>query len=296
MGLLPVPSLGCSCTRHRPTGHPPKPSLRALPSSLVPLERQVTLRCEGPPGMDLYRLEKLDSRKYEDQHFLFISAMKRNDAGRYRCSYQNGTRWSLPSDDLELIATGVYSKPSLSAHPSPAVSPGGDVTLQCQTQYGFDRFALYKEGDTGPFRRPERWYQANFPIITVTAAHSGTYRCYSFSSNSPYLWSAPSDPLVLTVTGASATPSHLPTEAPSRMTGLIDQDYTTQNLVRMCLGALILVLMVGFLVEAWYSQKKALSPRGRAVQRPLPPIPQAQKSVGRQDGGRPDAYKPGRHP
>ncbi|XP_063656909.1 platelet glycoprotein VI isoform X3 [Pan troglodytes] len=141
--------------------------------------------------------------------------MKRSLAGRYRCSYQNGSLWSLPSDQLELIATGVFAKPSLSAQPSPAVSSGGDVTLQCQTRYGFDQFALYKEGDPAPYKNPERWYRASFPIITVTAAHSGTYRCYSFSSRDPYLWSAPSDPLELVVTGSSVTPSRLPTEPPS---------------------------------------------------------------------------------
>lgn len=81
------------------------------------------------------------------------------------------------------------------------MSPGGDVTLQCRSQYGFDQFALYKEGDTRPYKGPERWYRADFPIITVTAAHGGVYRCYSFSSKYPYLWSAPSDPLELVVTG-----------------------------------------------------------------------------------------------
>lgn len=110
---------------------------------------------------------------------------------------------------------GVYHKPSLSAHPGSVVPPGRDVTLQCQTQYGFDQFVLYKEGDTGSNKKPERWYRdntelyknleswyrADFPIITVTPAHSGIYRCYSFSSSSPYQWSAPSDPLVLVVTG-----------------------------------------------------------------------------------------------
>ncbi|EHB18881.1 Platelet glycoprotein VI, partial [Heterocephalus glaber] len=191
-------------------GHLPKPSLQALPSSLVPLEKSVTIRCRGPPRVDLYRLEKLGSRRYEDQADLFIPAMKTSHAGRYRCSYQNRSRWSLPSDNLELVATGVYRKPSLSAHPSPAVSPGGDVTLQCRTQYGFDQFALYKEGDAGPHKRPEKWYRADFSLITVTAAHSGTYRCYSFSSAAPFLWSAPSEPLELRVTGEGSFPPCLP--------------------------------------------------------------------------------------
>ncbi|XP_011908938.1 PREDICTED: platelet glycoprotein VI isoform X2 [Cercocebus atys] len=190
------------CLGHVPAqrGPLPKPSLQALPSSLVPLEKPVTLRCQGPPGVDLYRLEKLSSSSYQDQAVLFIPAMKKHVAGRYRCSYQNGSLWSPPSDQLELVATGVFAKPSLSAQPGPAVSSGGDVTLQCQTRYSFDQFALYKEGDPAPYKNPERWYRASFPIITVTAAHSGTYRCYSFSSRDPYLWSAPSDPLELMVT------------------------------------------------------------------------------------------------
>lgn len=84
----------------------PKPSLQAQPSSLVPLGQSVILRCQGPPDVDLYRLEKLKPEKYEDQDFLFIPTMERSNAGRYRCSYQNGSHWSLPSDQLELIATG----------------------------------------------------------------------------------------------------------------------------------------------------------------------------------------------
>ncbi|KAL2762771.1 platelet glycoprotein VI isoform 1 precursor, partial [Daubentonia madagascariensis] len=192
----------------------PKPTLQAVPSSLVPLEKPVTIRCQGPPGVDLYRLEKLRSGKYEDQAFLFIPAMKREHTGRYRCSYQNGSRWSPPSDQLELVATGVYDKPLLLAKPSPAVSPGGDVTLQCQTPYSFDQFALYKEGDPRPYRSPERWYLASFPIITVTAAHSGTYRCYSFSSSNPYMWSAPSNPLELVVTETFRNITSSPEESP----------------------------------------------------------------------------------
>nr|KAF6406831.1 glycoprotein VI platelet [Molossus molossus] len=135
----------------------------------------------------------------------------------------------------------------------------------------------------------------------VTAAHSGSYQCYSFSSKSPYLWSAPSDPLELVVTGTSGTSSLLPTEAPSSATetsktttiviknpdpttGLIHQSYMKENLARICLGAVILMLLVGFLVEDWHSRKKSPLYRLRAVHRPLPPLPPTQKAHGRQDG------------
>ncbi|XP_047648559.1 platelet glycoprotein VI isoform X2 [Phacochoerus africanus] len=288
---------------HAQTGALPKPSLQALPSSLVPLGKSVTVRCQGPPDVDLYRLEELRSGKYFDQAVLSIPVMEQRFAGRYRCSYQNGTLWSPASNTLELVATGVFNKPSLSAQPSTAVSPGEDVTLRCQSQYGFDQFALYKEGDSGPSKTPERWYRADFPITTVTAAHSGTYRCYSFSSGLPYLWSAPSDPLELVVTGTSVTTTRLPPEPPSTVKepprnvtvlpkesdpppGLALQSYTEGNLVRICLGAVILILLVGLLAEAWHSRKKPLVHRVRAVHRPLPPLPR-HRSHSCQDRGLP---------
>lgn len=84
------------------------------------------------------------------------------------------------------------------------MSPGTEVTLQCRSQYSFDQFALYKEGAAAPQKGSEKQYWADFPITAVTVAHSGTYRCYSFSSKLPYLWSAPSDPLELVVTGERA--------------------------------------------------------------------------------------------
>ncbi|XP_014399009.1 PREDICTED: platelet glycoprotein VI [Myotis brandtii] len=308
----------------------PKPTLRALPSPLVPLDKPVTVRCQGPPGVDLYRLEKLRSGRYMNVASLNIPAMEHTSAGPYRCSYQNGSRWSLPSEQLELVATGIYDKPTLSAQPGPSVSLGADVTLQCRSKYGFDQYALYKKGDTGPYKSPERWDQANFPITTVTAAHSGTYQCYGFSSSNPYLWSAPSDPLELVVTGVSGTPSQSPTEAPSSTTrpsrdtttfsggpgsttessrdttifskrpgsttGLAHQDYTKGNLVRICLGAAILLLLAGILVEDWHSRKKFRLHWVPAVHRPLPPLPGAQKSQNGQDGGRPVGHFQGLPP
>ncbi|XP_037371506.1 platelet glycoprotein VI [Talpa occidentalis] len=304
-----------------PEGALPKPSLQALPSPLVPLGQPVTLRCQGPPGAALYRLEKLRSSTYKDQAVLAVAAMTQEAAGRYRCSYQDGSRWSPPSDQLELVATGVYGKPVLSAKPSPAVSPGGDVTLQCHSQYGFDRFALYKEGDPRAAQKPEKWYWADFPLVTVTAAHSGTYRCYSFSSASPYLWSAPSDPLRLVVTVTDVPTVRMPTDSPASVpelpeasrkpnmsvtsrasatessrsvlvapkgsvapTGPSRLRYTQGNLVRMGLGAALLVLLAALLAEDWYS-RRTLPARARAVHRPLPPLPQPQKSPRRQDGG-----------
>ena len=43
--------------------------------------------------------------------------------------------------------------------------------------------------------------RANFTLRAVTAAHGGTYRCYSSQSAAPHLLSLPSDPLELLVSG-----------------------------------------------------------------------------------------------
>ncbi|XP_075393936.1 platelet glycoprotein VI-like [Tenrec ecaudatus] len=234
---------------------PQKPSLLAYPSALVPLHKSVKLQCQGPPDVGLYRLEKLKPREYQDQDTLFISVMEESFAGQYRCSYQNGSLWSAPSDLLDLVAVGVFSPPTLSAWPSATVSLGQDVTLQCKATIGFDQFALYKEGGLRLPKSLETWNPSNFPIIAVTPANSGIYRCYSFSSSTPYLWSHPSDPLKLVVTD------------------LAQQDYTKVNVMRLCLGAAVLLLLVGILAEDWRSRKKLLVRRGRAIQRPLPPLP-----------------------
>ncbi|XP_036599519.1 leukocyte immunoglobulin-like receptor subfamily A member 6 [Trichosurus vulpecula] len=99
---------------------------------------------------------------------------------------------------------GWYDPPSLSAMPSAVVASGHSVTLQCQSQQWYGMYALYKDGEEisrDLTQARGRGSQANFLIPAVNSTHEGTYRCYSFHSYHPYKWSAPSDPLVLRVTG-----------------------------------------------------------------------------------------------
>ncbi|XP_046956845.1 platelet glycoprotein VI isoform X3 [Lynx rufus] len=205
--------------------------------SLVPLEKPVTIQCQGPPGVDLYRLEKLRSGKYKDQAVLSIPAMKQSFAGCYRCSYQNGTRWSPPSDRLELVATGTSATPGwLPTEPPSSVTEFPEASRKLNISF------INKGSTTEPSRN-----------ITI----------FPKGSDSPI--------------------------------GLAQQHYTKGNLVRICLGAVILILLVGFLAEDWHSRKKPLLHLVRAVHRPLPPLPQTQKPHSWQDKGRPDGYTHGCH-
>ncbi|XP_036894237.1 leukocyte immunoglobulin-like receptor subfamily A member 6 [Sturnira hondurensis] len=140
-----------------------------------------------------------------------IQSMSSQHSGLYQCAYSTGDRLSERSETLLLVLTGEHSAPSLSAHPGPVVTSGGNVSLLCSSQSTLDTFHLLKEGGAelpqhrkSEWRSHERRRQAVFPVGPLSSSHGGTYRCYGSSSSNPNVWSQPSDPLHLQVTGEMA--------------------------------------------------------------------------------------------
>uniref|UniRef100_G3SJX9 Leukocyte immunoglobulin like receptor A2 n=1 Tax=Gorilla gorilla gorilla TaxID=9595 RepID=G3SJX9_GORGO len=183
------------------------------------------------------------------------------------------------------VQAGILPKPTLWAEPGSVIIQGSPVTLRCQGSLQAEEYHLYREnksaswvrriqepGKKGQFPIPSiTWehagryrcqyhshnhsskhqshkYQAEFPVSPVTSAHVGTYRCYSSLSSNPYLLSLPSEPLELVV---------------SASLGQHHQDYTVENLIRMGVAGLVLVVLGILLFEAQHSQRSLQDEAGR---------------------------------
>uniref|UniRef100_G3U047 Ig-like domain-containing protein n=1 Tax=Loxodonta africana TaxID=9785 RepID=G3U047_LOXAF len=215
-----------------------KPSLSAHPSHLVVSGGNVSLSCSSQNITDTFHLLKereaypSQQRKSEfsvgrHQATFPVGPVSTSHGGIYRCygSLRNYPYvWSQPSDSVDLTVTGAYSKPFLSAHPSPLVVSGGSVSLSCSSQDRMDTFYLLKEGRADPPQHRKSQFsagrhQAIFPMGPVSTYDGGTYRCYGSVRSSSHLWSHPSDPLDLRVTGTYEKPSLSAHPGPSVTSG-----------------------------------------------------------------------------
>uniref|UniRef100_G1TJ60 Immunoglobulin-like beta-sandwich domain-containing protein n=1 Tax=Oryctolagus cuniculus TaxID=9986 RepID=G1TJ60_RABIT len=185
----------------------------------------------------------------------------------------------------------MFPAPFLSAQPSLVVASGGNVSLSCRSEYDDARPAhLLKEGGAGPLHSLEARFshvagvwQATFLLGPVDGTQGGIYRCYCAHSRYPHVWSLPSEPLELQVTGGPepSSPSHPQQGSPAAPA---PEDHTMENLIRMGVVGLVLLGLGVLLVEAWYSHKRTRA-AGRRCPGERTALGQRSHALRGRDGG-----------
>ncbi|EGW15221.1 Leukocyte immunoglobulin-like receptor subfamily B member 3 [Cricetulus griseus] len=159
-----------------------------------------------------------------------VGPVTANQRWRFTCYGYHGSTpqlWSVPSNHLELLVSGIYSgslslsalpspvvtpawnvtlqwnlqKPSIWAHPGSVVSSGSSVTIWCGGPIQALTYVIHKEGSTEVSHietQVDHNNMAKFSIPSVSSLNAGRYNCYSYSSAG---WTERSDTLELVVTG-----------------------------------------------------------------------------------------------
>ncbi|XP_040589774.1 killer cell immunoglobulin-like receptor 3DL1 [Mesocricetus auratus] len=197
-----------------------KPLLFVPHTNLVNSGEKVTLKCHSQIVFDIFilnlqinRIGKESFQHSAESHLggshasFSIGPTTPAHAGTYICygSFNHTPyEWSESSDPVDIVITGLYKKPSLAVLMGPMVMSGENMTLACISDHQFDMFHLSREqvskGHGLPAMQSHNGiFQANFFLGPVIQA--GNYRCYGSFRNSSFVWSSPSDPLYLPVTG-----------------------------------------------------------------------------------------------
>lgn len=98
------------------------------------------------------------------------------------------------------------SKPTIWAKPNFIIPNGMPVIIWCQGMHKATEYQLYFEGQLSALEKsnpPGMMNKVKFSIHTMTSKTAGQYRC---SYRSGELWSNPSDPLDLVITGGEIQP------------------------------------------------------------------------------------------
>ncbi|XP_057616366.1 killer cell immunoglobulin-like receptor 3DL1 [Chionomys nivalis] len=249
-----------------------KPFLLVLSTPLVKSGEKMTLECLSEIMFDTFiltshRKQMINSSfhlpaesHHGGSHASFsIGPVTPDHAGVYTCygSYnQTPYEWSESSDPVDIMITGLYKKPSLSAMRGPVVMSGENMTLSCTSDHQFDMFHLFREGVPQGHGLPAEQshsgtFQANFLLVTMI--QSGTYRCYGFFRNSSHVWSSPSDPLYISVTGKKVL----------NCTSCIEPDSKTNNHrnkhILVGLSATMILVFLIILLYSYYFVKNSKS-------------------------------------
>uniref|UniRef100_A0A670K1I2 Ig-like domain-containing protein n=1 Tax=Podarcis muralis TaxID=64176 RepID=A0A670K1I2_PODMU len=195
----------------------PKPSISAVSTNVVSPGGNIILRCASDYRHDaIYYLHKdppiLYSAYWNSEWgavVFQIANARISDGGTYTCSYclkPVYQQWcSYRSDPVQVYIKGEnpsLSKPSIKVLPDERISPGQNITIECQGPEKGLNFSLYKSGEliTSQVTESER-NRAEFPFFNVGLEDEGNYTCQYHRRGNPFAWSEPSNATELVVRG-----------------------------------------------------------------------------------------------
>ncbi|XP_051017785.1 leukocyte immunoglobulin-like receptor subfamily A member 6 [Acomys russatus] len=193
------------------------PTIWAHPGPVVTSGSPMTIWCEGTHETEIYMLCREQSQEYwstqnqkgHNKANFTISSVTHLNAGQYQCYSYTSVGWSEPSATLELVVTGVYEKPTISALENPVVKLGESVSISCASNQIFNWFILRKNNQT-IYRSGNEYSgvtRVRFQVGPITSTETWRFRCFGYFTTNPHVWSEASDPLELLVSGTLKKPT-----------------------------------------------------------------------------------------
>ncbi|CAI5790752.1 immunoglobulin superfamily member 1-like [Podarcis lilfordi] len=199
----------------------PKPSISVVPSKIVPLGGNATIRCkvrsEDYAQATFVLFRELDSslhasvvKKSEwNEVAFFFANVKLSDGGNYRCRYCfnsfSGDSCSPLSDRVKVkIRDPSLSKPSIGMRPGDPLAEGFNVTIECHGPENGLNFSLHKSSNLIAWQMAESdGNTSEFSLSMIRLEDEGNYTCQYHRRGHAFLWSEPSDAVRLELVTAN---------------------------------------------------------------------------------------------
>ncbi|XP_033024284.1 immunoglobulin superfamily member 1-like [Lacerta agilis] len=196
----------------------PKPSIAVNSAEMLAEEGNVKISCKAESNLrpqwlfSLYiqvganRQQKKLTEKVATKEAVFaFDNAQEFQGGLYQCRYCFTTFFvelcSGFSDSRRINRiNSSLSKPSIKVLPDEHISPGQNITIECQGPEKGLNFSLYKSGKliTSQVTESER-NRAEFPFLNVGSEDEGNYTCQYHRRENPFAWSETSNATELIV-------------------------------------------------------------------------------------------------